>query len=304
MLYGQVKYYQSKLGMKNPILLSFLPNMVDLVSAFGEKLLIYYCTDDFSEFENYAAERLVEMEKSLIQKADLTFCVSRRLLEKRKSMARHIYLMPHGVDYAHFAKSWRQPQTLPADIAGLNRPILGFWGELNESLDYELLRDLAKSRPTWSIVLLGSASVAGSKRLPIIKDLSNVYLLGSKDFFVLPQYAAYFDVALLPKNMSELSLNMNPLKLREYLAAGVPVVSTPLPEVLPYSDVVKFATTSEELIDRVEEWLKEDRKKLAPVLSHRVANESWDSKVEEISDIIEEALKVKENWGNKGKLGE
>jgi glycosyltransferase involved in cell wall biosynthesis len=293
LLIKQVYYHQRKLGLRSPILWSFLPNTEGVFGAFSEKLSVYYITDDFSRFEDYPADRLADMEKALLEKADLTFCVSNRLFEKRKSMARHIYLMRHGVDYAHFTKSWRHPQTLPADIAGLKRPILGFWGELNESLDYELLRNVAESRPAWSVVLIGSANIAGSKKLPIIKNLPNVYLLGSKDFSMLPQYAAYFDIALLPKNMTELSLNMNPLKLREYLAAGVPVVSAPLPEVLPYGDVVKFAETSDEVIKAVEEILKQDRNKLAPVLSRRVADESWDAKVEEISGIIEKALRQK-----------
>ena len=93
--------------------------------------------------------------------------------------------------------------------------------------------------------------------------------------------------------LNELTLNVNPLKLREYLAAGVPVVSAPLPEVLPYKDVVKFATTADELIAATDEWLKMNRKELAPILSQRVANESWDSKVEEISKIIENRLNAK-----------
>jgi glycosyltransferase involved in cell wall biosynthesis len=93
--------------------------------------------------------------------------------------------------------------------------------------------------------------------------------------------------------INELTLNVNPLKLKEYLAAGVPVVSSPLPEVLAYGDAVRFATTSEELVKAVEEILKQDRKQLAPILSQRVANDSWDAKVEESSKIIENRLIAK-----------
>jgi glycosyltransferase involved in cell wall biosynthesis len=298
LLLKQVRYYQRKLDLRNPILWSFLPNTEGVFGALGEKLSVYYVTDDFSRFENYPADQLGEMEKSLLKKADLTFCVSNRLFEKRKNMSQYIYLMRHGVDYAHFTKSCHQLLTLPTDIAKLKRPILGFWGELNESLDYELLRNIAESRPAWSIVLIGRANIAGSKKLRVIKDLPNVYLLGPKAFSILPQYAAYFDIALIPKNMSELSLNMNPLKLREYLAAGIPVVSAPLPEVLGYKDVVKFATTADELVRATDEWLKKDRKELAPILSRRVANESWDARVEEISKIIESRLIAKHQKTN------
>lgn len=159
-----------------------------------------------------------------------------------------------------------------------------------------MLVDAARMRPEWSFALLGRIAVeVGNIRF--LTDLPNLHHLGQKKFSELPAYCAAFDVALIPMKMNELTLNVNPLKLREYLAAGVPVVSSPLPEVLRYKDVVKFATTADELIKATEEWLKQDRKELAPILSQRVANESWDAKVEEISSIIDEALNRKNGGG-------
>ena len=163
-----------------------------------------------------------------------------------------------------------------------------------------MLAEAAQKRPDWSFVLLGRIAVEVGD-ISFLTDLPNVHWLGQKKFSELPAYCAAFDVALIPRKMNELTLSVNPLKLREYLAAGVPDVSAPLPEVLPYRDVVKFATTPEELIQSVEELLSEDRKKLAPRLSDRVSNESWDGKVEEISEIIEKAL-LKKTQGSKVKV--
>lgn len=155
-----------------------------------------------------------------------------------------------------------------------------------------MLAEAARMKPEWSFVLLGRIAVeVGNIRF--LTDLPNIHWLGQKRFGELPAYCAVFDVALIPMKVNELTLNVNPLKLKEYLAAGVPVVSAPLPEVLAYQDVVKFATTADELIKAAEEWLKKDRKELAPILSQRVANESWDAKVEEISKLIENVLNAK-----------
>lgn len=200
--------------------------------------------------------------------------------------------MRHGVDLEHFSKSWKEKQSTPSELAGLKKPVIGFWGELNESVDYSLLKSLALAKPDWSFVLIGGSNYAGSTRLPIIKNIGNIHMLGPKPYSKLPQYAASFDVAILPKSKSELALNMNPLKLREYLAAGVPVVSTPLPEVLPYGDVVKFADNIQEYIWAIENILKIPKHEQAKALSQRVKDESWDAKVEDISTIIEKALQA------------
>ena len=286
----QIKLLQKKLHLNNPILWSFLPNMVRLVGSFGEKLTIYYCTDDFTKFEGYAVQKLVEQEKKIINMVGISFFTALSLLTNKGSKDGRSYLMRHGVDLEHFEKAWKEKQSIPSELAGLKKPVIGFWGELNESVDYELLKNLALMKPEWSFVLIGGSNYAGSTRLPTIEKISNIYMLGPKPYSKLPQYAASFDVAILPKNKSELALNMNPLKLREYLAAGLPVVSTPLPEVLAYGDVVRFADTVQEYVLEIETCLKFPKQKQAVVLSQRVKNESWDSKVVEISAIIEKVL--------------
>lgn len=288
----QVKHLQNKLNLDNPILWSFLPNMVKLIGSFGEKTTIYYCTDDFTKFEGYSAHKLAKQEEEIISRSEISFFTAQSLLDNKTKKGRRSYLMRHGVDLEHFSKSWKEKQSTPSELAGLKKPVIGFWGELNESVDYSLLKSLALAKPDWSFVLIGGSNYAGSTRLPIIKNIGNIHMLGPKPYSKLPQYAASFDVAILPKSKSELALNMNPLKLREYLAAGVPVVSTPLPEVLPYGDVVKFADNIQEYIWAIENILKIPKHEQAKALSQRVKDESWDAKVEDISTIIEKALQA------------
>lgn len=297
LLLAQVNHYQKKLGFENPILWSFLPNVESLFGCFGEKLSLYYITDDFTQFSGHPAKAINRMESCLIDKSDVVIASAKRLAEKKSRNGKKVTVVSHGVDHKNFAQALSfSNRDWPADIKGIKHPIIGFYGEINDWLDLEMLVDAARMRPEWSFALLGRIAVeVGNIRF--LTDLPNLHHLGQKKFSELPAYCAAFDVALIPMKMNELTLNVNPLKLREYLAAGVPVVSSPLPEVLRYKDVVKFATTADELIKATEEWLKQDRKELAPILSQRVANESWDAKVEEISSIIDEALNRKNGGG-------
>ncbi len=290
LLLAQVSYYQKKLGFENPILWSFLPNVESLFGALNEKLSLYYITDDFTQFSGYPAKAIDRMESCLIDKCDVVIASAKRLAEKKSRNGKNITIVSHGVDHEHFVQALSfSNRDWPADTKDIKHPIIGFYGEINDWLDLNMLAEAARLKPEWSFVLLGRIAVeVGNIRF--LTELPNVHYLGQKKFGELPAYCAAFDVALIPMKINELTLSVNPLKLREYLAAGVPVVSPPLPEVLAYKDVVKFATTADELVKATEQWLKQDRKELAPILSQRVASESWDAKVEEISKVIEEAL--------------
>lgn len=289
-LRAQVRHCQRRLGLKRPIVWSFLPNVDGVIGSFGGKLCIYYITDDFTQFTGYPAAAIRRMEQSLVERCDLVIASAKRLAEKKAIDGKAIKVVSHGVDHRHFeAALGMKEKDWPVDIRGIRRPVIGFYGEINDWLDLRMLAEAASKRPEWSFVLIGRTA-AEAADIGFLEGRPNVHRLGQKKFSELPAYCAAFDVALVPMKINELTLNVNPLKLREYLAAGVPVVSAPLPEVLSYDDVVRFARTSEEFIDAVEAMLRQDRASLSPVLSRRVASEDWDGKVEEISELIEACL--------------
>jgi glycosyltransferase involved in cell wall biosynthesis len=286
----QIKRYQKKLGLTSPILFTFAPNVEDILDSFSEKLSLYYITDDFTQFSGHPAKAIAQMEAKLIDKCNVVIASAERLARKKEHPDKRIFVVKHGVNYQIFSKALNLPQAQwPSDIENIRHPIIGFYGEINDWLDLKMLAQVAKTKPEWSFVLIGRVALE-VENISYLTNLSNVHYLGQKKFEELPAYCAAFDVALIPMKLNELTLSVNPLKLREYLAAGVPVVSAPLPEVLPYKDVVKFATDADGLIKAVEDILSHNRKQLAPILSQRVANETWDSKVEEISKIIQQHL--------------
>jgi glycosyltransferase involved in cell wall biosynthesis len=289
----QVRNNQRRLQMDCPILWTFLPNAHGVFGALGEKLSLYHIIDDFTRFSGYPSLAVARMEEELFAKGDAFIASAKRLAEIKDRNKKRIKVVSHGVDNAFFSKALGYSRKdWPADIREIKHPIVGFFGEINDWLDLKMLARAAEKKREWSFVLLGRIAVEVGN-IDYLTGLPNVHWLGQKKFGELPSYCSAFDVALIPMKLNEFTLSVNPLKLREYLAAGIPVVSAPLPEVLPYGEVCKFASTPEEYIARIEEWLKEDRKDLAPRLNRRVAGESWDAKVEEISDIIEQALMSK-----------
>lgn len=291
-LLHQARGCQKKLGLGDPILWSFLPNAVGVFGKLNEKLSVYYITDDFTKFTGHPAEAIGRMEKELVGRADVLIASSRHLADIKGS-GKKVHFVSHGVDHEHFSRALEvKAGQYPADIRNIKKPIIGFYGEINDWLDLRMIHKAAQMKPEWSFVLLGRVAVEVGD-ISRLTELKNVYLPGQKKFGELPAYCAAFDVGLIPMKLNELTACVNPLKLREYLAAGLPVVSARLPEVMAYSDAVEFAGTAEELATSVKIILARDRAKLKYELSRRVVNESWDTKVERISDLIQKTLNDK-----------
>ena len=216
------------MGFKKPITWSFLPTSGEVVGALKEKLIVYHCVDEFSEFTGTDKNAILNMERDLMQKADQVFVSSGPLYEIKKLHNPRTSMVTHGVDLDHFRKACDPNVVVPADIAGLGHPVIGFYGLIADWVDLNLIRFLSSvaSRLMVTFVLIGKVDTDVSA----IKGLANVHLLGRKPYSALPSYCAGIDVAILPFVINELTLASNPLKLREYLAAGLPVVTTNIPE--------------------------------------------------------------------------
>ncbi|MCX6624261.1 MAG: glycosyltransferase [Acidobacteria bacterium] len=271
-----------KLGFESPITWTFVPSSADVAGSLGERLLIYHCVDEFSKFTGTNETAILEMERGLMEKADLVVVSSSRLYETKRRHNPNTFLVTHGVDVAHFRNACRREVAAPADCAKLNHPVIGFFGLIADWVDLEVVRYLASSRPQWSLLLIGEVQTDTSA----LRKLPNVHLLGRRSYQSLPAYCKAFDVAILPFVVNELTVAANPLKLREYLAAGLPVVATPLPEVLKLNGLVRTARTPVEFLEHVEALLNEGNRGPDPAVSVLMERESWDQKMEELSRII------------------
>jgi glycosyltransferase involved in cell wall biosynthesis len=271
-----------RLGFQNPITWTFVPSSADVVGTLGERLIIYHCVDEFSKFTGADETAILQMERELMEKADMVVVSSSRLYETKHRYNPNTFLVTHGVDVAHFRNACLPASETPSDCAELKGPVIGFFGLIADWVDLDVVRYLATARPEWSFLLIGEVQTDTSA----LRDLSNVHLVGRRSYQSLPAYCKAFDVAILPFVVNELTTAANPLKLREYLAAGLPVVATPLPEVLKLNSLVRMARTPGEFLHQIEALLREGKRGPNPAVSALMDLESWDQKVDDLSDMI------------------
>jgi glycosyltransferase involved in cell wall biosynthesis len=276
-----------RLGFTNPITWSFLPTSGEIVGNLGEKLIVYHCVDEFSEFTGTDKNAILGMERELMRKADQVLVSSGPLYETKKLHNPRTSMVTHGVDVDHFRKACDPKTVPPPDIAALGKPIIGFYGLVADWVDLNLIRFLAVSRPSWSLVLIGKVDT----NISAVETVANVHFLGRKPYSMLPAYCAGIDVAILPFVINELALASNPLKLREYLAAGLPVVASDIPEVRRLGEHVRIGTSYEEFLAHIDACLARGAGPQVSI-SDAMAGESWDSKVEQMSSLIQPLLTV------------
>ncbi len=255
---------------------SFTPDVGYLLGRFGERRVVYYCVDDHSQFTGYDAEQVLRDEEALCRRADLVVTTSGPLQESRRPWNPNTILVPHGVDYEHFARALSDELSEPADLAAIPRPRLGFFGLLRDWVDLDLLAEVARRRPDWHVVLLGDSTLDLAPYRPI----RNMHFLGPRPYADLPAYCRGFDVGLIPFRLNALTRAVNPIKLREYLAAGLPVVSTPLPEVARYDQWVSLAEGPEAFTAALERALASPVDPAARSAAMR--GETWRAKVQQV----------------------
>jgi glycosyltransferase involved in cell wall biosynthesis len=275
-------------GFERPLLWTFLPHVNRLVGRFGERMVIYHCVDEYAEFPGVPREALVRMERELVRRADLVFASAENLCRERRAINPNTHFIPHGVDLAHFSQALIPSTDVPGELRTLPRPVIGFFGLIADWVDVDLIRALAETRPAWSFALIGKSTTD----LRPLQGLPNVHLLGQKPYADLPNYCRGFDVGIIPFRTNDLTARVNPLKLREYLAAGLPVVSTPLPEVARYNGLVHLADSVPAFAAGIEAALGERSEAMRLRRVKAMQAEKWDARVEEISTIIDKRLRT------------
>ena len=261
----------------------FTPDVPELIGRVPAECVVYYCVDDFAAFAGYNAKLVEQLERRTMAASDVVFTTSEQLYEGRKDRHPNVHLIQHGVDFEHFAGAVSLPEdAIPEDLKPIPRPIFGYMGLISEWVDLDVVGRAARARPEWSFVLLGEARCD----LDAVASLSNVHRLGGKPYEQLPTYCRGFDVGLIPFRMNRLIRAVNPIKLREYLAAGLPVVSSPMTEVLRYAPAVQTAQSPAEFIAACERALAIAGDGCGHLRQDLVRSESWASRVETMSEII------------------
>jgi len=274
----QVTNTARKLNITRPVIWIACPAACDIAIRMKGIKLVYQRTDCFEEYPNVATSTIIQYDRRLKANADLTVFVNRTLYEQERRQCKRAIYLDHGVDYEMFASAHENPYQ-PGDISVVPKPIIGFYGGFGEhTTDIGLLEKIVDLLPDKSFVFVGQASEGCSG----LMARKNVWFLGRKPYEQIPHYGKLFDVAIMPWKQNRWIEACNPVKLKEYLALGKPVVSTPFNELKKYLDVVYTAETPEDFAKAILRALAEDSPIRTAGRRAKVANTSWDTKAKTV----------------------
>jgi UDP-galactopyranose mutase len=285
-------------GIRTPTFWYYTPLALAFTPSLRADCVIYDCMDELSAFKN-APPELLAYERELLARADHVFTGGHSLYESKTGRHPSVHEFPSSIDAGHFTRA-RGPLAEPHDLRGLAHPRIGFYGVIDERLDVELLREVAAARPGYEFVLVGPVLKIDEASIP---RMPNLHLLGRKEYDDLPAYLAHWDVAMMPFAMNDATRFISPTKTPEFLAAGLPVVSTPVRDVVdPYgrAGLVHIASRAGEFAECIDAVLAEEETHSIEAVDRFLASNSWDSTWERMARI--EALTASRRTASAGAL--
>jgi len=280
----------NKLDMKDPIVFFYIPPPLGTIKKLKAKAIIYHCIDEWVTYPGGKNRIFMDSEKELIEKADLVIVTNDLLYENKKSSAKKIHKMYHGVDYDHFSKAFSDEQPLPDGMEGIPKPIIAIVGSFVDWMDLELIKLIAERHPEWSMVSIGP--VDSNVEINDLTKMDNVYFLSAKEYSELPNYHRAVDVFIVPFLLTEHIKYCAPTRLYEHLASGKPIVTTDFPAAHDVGEgVISIASDRQDFVRRIEEALSEKEPLLSEKRKCLARANTWRDRIEKISTLIEEVAK-------------
>jgi glycosyltransferase involved in cell wall biosynthesis len=273
-------------GIERCISWFVVPHPGFLAGRLDEDLCVYYCIDDYAAHPGVDAGLIGRRDAELSRRADLLFVAPPTLLAPKRALNPNTIASPHGVDVDLFARAAVAETDVAAGARDLARPVIGYFGSLHDWIDFELIEWLARERPHWSFLLVGHVATD----VGALAGLPNVRLAGPQPYASLPGWAKAFDVAIIPYRLNRQVANANPLKLREYLATGKPVVSVRNAEIEKFDRWVRIADDREGFLAAIERALAEDSPAASLERRAAVADQTWDRRVADVVGQVAAAL--------------
>ncbi len=288
-----VRWAVQRLGFHDYLLWSYLPTAVDIVGLLDPVATVYHCVDEHSAFPGFVKPEVVwSYDEELCRRSDLVVCTADNLRAARAGFNPHVFHVPNAGDIEHFKQALDPGLPLPPDAVAHASPRIGVIGIHDERLDVQAIKAIAQADPSWNVLLIGPIR-PGDVDEATLATLPNVHLLGRKQVPELPAYVKSLDVALIPYKTMELTRNIFPLKLFEYLAGGVPVIVSGLPELERYRDAIMIADGPDDFPGLIRKALAEDGPARRAARVELAERNSWDHRVEAISDLVEDMLRRK-----------
>jgi glycosyltransferase involved in cell wall biosynthesis len=274
--------------IQNPLLWFYTPMALPLAGALTSGGVVYDCMDELSGFAGAPVE-MRAAEAALLRRADVVFTGGYSLYEAKRDLHSNVHPMPSSVDVPHFAQA-RVIKTDPADQAAIPRPRVGFCGVIDERMNLGLVAEIARRRPDWQLVMVGPTAKISESDLP---RSANIHYLGMKSYAELPRYFAGWDAAIMPFAHNAATRYISPTKTPEYLAAGCPVVSTSIRDVVrPYGErgYVAIADTPESFCEAIDRSLTSVGRGAVARAQSLIQTMSWDSTFERMQKIVARTL--------------
>jgi glycosyltransferase involved in cell wall biosynthesis len=296
----QIQRLAKKFGFKDTVLFIWHPQFAELAGTLGEAITCYYVDDEFSAYSGGSEQRaqeILQQEDGLLRKVDLVFANGTVLLQSKNRYGNALSV-PMTADFNLFSRS-RLPETkVPDDIEAVPHPRIGYIGNLNDKVDFALLRQLARERSDWSFVLIGPTNIRGAEvrgNFEALQVMPNVYLLGSKPRESLPNYIKGLDVCTMVYRQHGWANSVYPLKLHEYLASGKPCIGSGLTSLREFSEVVHIAESPQEWLEAIRVAL-EDKDPNRVERRVQVAYENrLETRIAAIEKAIEQKMEEKRN---------
>ena len=296
LLVAQIRLLMVALDMRHPIVWIAIPTARTVVGRLGERVLVYQVSDkyDANQMDHATSSNVIaEMHADLLDSADLVYYSGRKLFEEESGSHPEISgkakLLEQAVDYDHFASATSREWTQPEELAEVSHPRLGYFGAIEPWLiDQNLIRYVSERRPDWQWVF------AGLRASPLdVEALPNVHYLGSKPYASMPQLAAAFDVCVLPWVTDNEFVNYgSPIKVREYLATGKPVVITPIYEYERLDGILRVSRGYDDFIAKIEDALANDGIGQREARQYAVRESTWDARTEQVSNDLVQLLET------------
>lgn len=268
----------NELNIKNPISIASVPNAADYVGNYQEKLKLYFCVDEFSLWPGLNYQLVSKLEKTLMEKVDCIMATSSALVESKIIPGKKTILIDHGVEFEHFNLGRKQAKGNPLKIC--------YFGLFDQRNNQELLAYIANHLPEDQIDIIGNVVC----ETHLLKNCSNIKFLGPVSYQALPEKIKQYDIFILPYVENELTRNINPLKLKEYISTSRFIISTPLPEVLKFKEFIAIGKDGNEFVNHINyyrthgdqvDYFNPDK-----AINYIKANETWEIKALKLSNLI------------------
>lgn len=279
-----------RLGFARTVSWFAVPHPGSLAHALGEAAVVYHCIDDYAALPDVDAAAVGALDAHLTRTADQVFVASTPMLQAKRRVRPTTVFAPHGVDVELFRQAADRRLAIAPGAADLRRPVIGFYGLIEAWIDLDLVGQLAERRPGWTFLMIGRVAVDPGR----LKTLPNVILAGPHPYRCLPTWAKAFDVAIIPYRLNRQVLNAAPLKVREYLATGKPIVAVPIPEIDRFAGLVRTAEGPEQFLHQIEAALASDTPADRARRMLATTTMTWEARVEEMVDIVEQRISQKE----------